>query len=507
MKNILIVDDEYPAVYRIRNLVDYRNLDFQIIGEASNGQEAIEFLSKHPTDIIFTDVEMPKMNGIELATHVKKQFPHIKVVIMSNYSDFDYVKNAFTANVVDYILKCDLTSDSLSKLLLKLNNDTDNSLSSASVSEIMNRESIYRSQIIDAISGKKSIESSANGVVLLMRIDSPRVQAPFFSQDELDLFYRNICDLTAQVLKDILGYVIFVKNNIIVIYLPFASSVAEPSVMNKINLLVQNTSSAIHKFFNYNVLWGISRMSSRDYSLEKCYREALSMLNTSPFSAKIHPYHSINKFKLTQKDEHTLYDLVMHLNILEVNSFIDSLFTKIETDESNEVLINDLQLIASSFCKSFHIEFPNVASTLQKQSYISSADWCKKMFELVITNCIAEKNLEMYSRHTQSAILYIEQNYSTDISRTMLAEYVGVSEQHLSSIFKKDVGENLTTYINNFRIDKIKDLMKTTQTSIKNLYKSVGFYSYNHFFVVFKKHVGCTPEQYQSQFLNKTNQN
>ena len=73
--------------------------------EASNGKEAFEYLQKQEVDILFTDVKMPFMDGLELIQNVVPNHPHMKTVIFSGYSEFEYVKHALTLGVKNYILK------------------------------------------------------------------------------------------------------------------------------------------------------------------------------------------------------------------------------------------------------------------------------------------------------------------------------------------------------------------------------------------------------------------
>lgn len=75
------------------------------IVQAANGKEALQCIEKYKIDILFTDVKMPVMNGLELAKEVYKRWPEIKIIIYSAYGEFDYAKQALEANAVSYLLK------------------------------------------------------------------------------------------------------------------------------------------------------------------------------------------------------------------------------------------------------------------------------------------------------------------------------------------------------------------------------------------------------------------
>lgn len=104
MYRILIVDDERIERRGIRFLLRKIGVEMEVM-EASNGKEAFEYLQKQEVDILFTDVKMPFMDGLELIQNVVPNHPHMKTVIFSGYSEFEYVKHALTLGVKNYILK------------------------------------------------------------------------------------------------------------------------------------------------------------------------------------------------------------------------------------------------------------------------------------------------------------------------------------------------------------------------------------------------------------------
>lgn len=104
MYSILIVDDEQIERNGIKMLINKYGLELNIY-EADNGKKALEFIEKNPVDILFTDIKMPFMDGLELAEKAKKILPDLKIIIYSAYSEFDYARQAINIKVVHYILK------------------------------------------------------------------------------------------------------------------------------------------------------------------------------------------------------------------------------------------------------------------------------------------------------------------------------------------------------------------------------------------------------------------
>jgi two-component system response regulator YesN len=120
MTEILVVDDEPLVLLTIRSLCDWGRHGIHIAGECGNGKDALEFLSARPgIDIVLTDVDMPVMDGLELAEGMRACGHGADVIFLSSYSNFDYVRRAFKSGALDYILKTELDEDRILALLAK----------------------------------------------------------------------------------------------------------------------------------------------------------------------------------------------------------------------------------------------------------------------------------------------------------------------------------------------------------------------------------------------------
>jgi two-component system response regulator AlgR len=102
---ILIVDDEAPARHRLRELLGdcAATLPLEVVGEATNGREALTFVEKHQVDVALLDIRMPEMDGLETAEHLLK-LPHPPAVIFTTAFDA-YAIQAFEVNAIAYLLK------------------------------------------------------------------------------------------------------------------------------------------------------------------------------------------------------------------------------------------------------------------------------------------------------------------------------------------------------------------------------------------------------------------
>lgn len=105
MYNVLLVDDEREIRQGLRLKIDWQQLGLQIAGEAGNGQEALEWLQTGDCDIIITDMRMPIMDGVELLESCSRQYPDIRLIVLTGYDDFQYAHAAIKNRASDLLLK------------------------------------------------------------------------------------------------------------------------------------------------------------------------------------------------------------------------------------------------------------------------------------------------------------------------------------------------------------------------------------------------------------------
>lgn len=102
---VLIVDDEMITIKMLKSIIDWKSLGLDIMGYANNGIEAYNMVVEEKPDIILSDIRMTTMNGLELVKKVKILHKDIKIILMSAYANFEYVKEAMHLGCSDYILK------------------------------------------------------------------------------------------------------------------------------------------------------------------------------------------------------------------------------------------------------------------------------------------------------------------------------------------------------------------------------------------------------------------
>jgi YesN/AraC family two-component response regulator len=116
----MIVDDEAYARKGIISLFPWGKYGMQVAGEAASGEKALEWMERHPIDILFTDLTMPGMSGLELMREASRRHADLKSVVLTCHQDFGYIQEALRLGAIDYIVKTQLEMDKVDAMLERI---------------------------------------------------------------------------------------------------------------------------------------------------------------------------------------------------------------------------------------------------------------------------------------------------------------------------------------------------------------------------------------------------
>lgn len=105
MIRVIVIDDEPPILRTVCDKIEATNPHFRVEATANNGKEALLYLEKRKVDVLFVDVSMPVMNGLELLEKINERKISVIPVILSGYKEFEYVRQAYASHAIDYLLK------------------------------------------------------------------------------------------------------------------------------------------------------------------------------------------------------------------------------------------------------------------------------------------------------------------------------------------------------------------------------------------------------------------
>ena len=119
MLRVFVVEDEYLIRKGIIKYIQQADQQFQVVGEAEDGELAYPKILNLKPDLVITDIKMPFMDGLELSRAVKEKLPDIKIIIISAYGEFEYANQAIQIGVDEYLLK-PVMPDALLEALQKI---------------------------------------------------------------------------------------------------------------------------------------------------------------------------------------------------------------------------------------------------------------------------------------------------------------------------------------------------------------------------------------------------
>lgn len=120
MIKVLIVDDDKLVRKGISSAMPWDEFDMEVVGEASNGLKALDFLKTQPVDLMLTDLAMPVMSGIELMRAARQLYPELHIVVLTLHQDFDYIQEALRLGAIDYIAKVQLEKEQFEHVLQRI---------------------------------------------------------------------------------------------------------------------------------------------------------------------------------------------------------------------------------------------------------------------------------------------------------------------------------------------------------------------------------------------------
>lgn len=543
MLSILIVDDDAYARNNLKNMLNWEEYGFEMLGEAPDGYTAIEIIKKGSPDIIVTDINMPIMNGIALIEYVKHYFPHVKIIALSGYDDFDFVRQSMMKGAKDYLLKHRLNE---TVLLNTLNSVVENVREYKEIGKdekhiqrqlLTGRQMLKQSFIkrlitrgfndIDAIAYEASnlklnLELKSNRLII-MEIDNYSLLEETYSSEELDSFIKTVLDITNEVLMErgkserfYLGSGRFLLVSSIDTTLSYYNAYTQSiEIINKIRKSIKN-------FLNLTACFSISRICPDIMQFDLYYAEAEKVLMDKFYKGKdkVFSVDSVGEIKnvfitLTIEDERNINLYLQSRNYAQITGYISKIFDSIVELKANHKsvqmicveLINVVNKTAKLYgmrTSDIYTNDENPYSKIQKyENIVDIKEWLigiyKKLIELMETYGIDYS----YNEYTKKTIEFINNNYKKDISLSDAAQYIGVSSSYLSKIFKEDYGIGFIEFLNTVRIRNAKVFLENDIISLKDISSEVGFNNYHYFFKVFKNIVGVTPVKYRKDLKQR----
>lgn len=510
MFKVLIVDDDILVRVGIKSFIQWEQLGLILVGEASNGKEALELIETESPDIVLLDIRMPDMNGIDLLKEMEQRQIKTQVIVLSCYSDYEYVREAMKLGAVDYILKLSLKPDELTSILLKVRNLL---LEKASGKEAIKRENILDEYIIKKIENKKNNKEYINNQQINSFISNIDAGNNFLctvnsTQEQNGKNYL-VNNIIKEVLRESDSIYIIDYPQILILFTRVVNS-------SEVYEIIERIVSVLKSYVSLDICVGISSAFIGVDSLNEAYLQCIHSINYSFYyeNRNVILYDETRRFldnnNLLNKEIYSdLSKYIESMNLEETRNVINLLFDKIieEKSASPDVVkdgIIEIINIFSNLLKSYYSSFSDMRilspySEIMKKSNIYQL---RQWFDSFITefyNFTKQILGNKFREEIMKAKEYIIENYNKDIDLSMVAKFVNQSENYFSYMFKKETGENFIDYLNNIRIKKAKELLLNHDYKVYEVADIVGYNSISYFIKIFKKTAGCSPNEYKKQ--------
>ncbi|MNO57418.1 putative response regulatory protein [compost metagenome] len=506
----MIVDDEAILRTGMLHLCNWSEYGIEIVAQAANGQEALQQMKAVQPHVVITDIVMPVMDGVEFTKEMRSQHPDIKIVVLSSYSEFNYVREVFKYGVTDYLLKPKISAAELISLIQALCSNID--LTSHSNLPVKKDPALMLGQWLDsdaALDGKEDaslelhqhfklehfIIAKASTNLLLSRTK--------WTQSQIE---NIIIDLASEHLLGLEYCCVFLKNEALLLVNYGSSQSVE--VIAALKRFAEHTKEALN-FISFVLSHTFDQFSSVKSEHEKLTAHLGRLLYFTE-QALVPENEMMISGEKTNFDELQFTSTLRTFSIDEAISMLKALFSEIQYNRSyDEYSLKRLcqNLIYTTISTLEQLKQPVTelgSSKLKLFKMIDLAFDIRELESILIQFLEQVKSIVQRNDYQQSMILhqvyeYVNKNYANEISLSEMANSLHLNYTYLSSYFKQRTGENLTSYISRVRTDKAKELLLDQALSVSEISRITGFSDHNYFSKVFKKMTGMTPIEYRHQ--------
>lgn len=530
----MIVDDEFLVRTNIKYMVDWDNTvcesnGFVLTGEASNGQEAIRLIESELPNIIITDIKMPQMDGLQLSSYVKSHYPSIKLLILSNYDEYEYVRGTLKNGAVDYILKHKLNNKTIMDALNHIREiiTSESKITHPNNPTDLNSNNILalkRNFIIQLLVGlySKNDEILDRIHTLSLNLQLTQVFPVIMCVDDYsslnlkdsNLLEFSIINVTDEILMDEKsGVATHLSNEKYIVILSFENIHSSATIHNSTQRILSRIASCMNKFLNISVSFFVGPLCNQISQLPESYKNAEERLknriyyeNNSIVTEPMQENGSNMSYYFDNQMENDLYAAIKINDTERIDTLLKTIFTGIETGKpplsTLQMIFTDLLAIINRICKEFTIDLSQIYEKNDLNRYLSgstSLNNSSRWFHLLYNKLgaiLSSSDIMVNSRYVSSALNYINSHYMEDISQVSVADEIGISSVYLSKLFKESLSIGFSEYLRSLRLEKAKSLLQQGNTPIKEIIKDCGFNDYAYFFKAFKKQEGITPKEY-----------
>jgi len=498
---ILIVDDEIPIREWIAYTINNLNINCEIVGLAANGAEAFRLFESGYPDLVFTDIKMPVMDGIELLKLIRQSGRKCYVVILTTYDDFNYARQALSLNADEYILKTEINDSVILEIFERCKAKSCTLTQSESLEEVLRKNAFINEIVNNNISDTNAIKELINEQHIDLEDGYIAVISFYLENCRLDRKFREALSYGE---NDIIRKCIFfIYNNDILLIVANLAQV--PSQSKQIEAL-REFAGKLENVVNGCI--SVSPVYLGLANLRRAANESISGLKLSFYnSSRSTVYMNLSDETDKQKSE--------------IEGFLDKILLLIEKKKAEESLneIRQLSKIISGYefrdidyIKKLYLKILNqyalkytagdskkiidlIHHAQSEFNNVKSFDELVTAVEHRIRDIIWSNNasLDNYSEYIKQAIIYTNEHYQTIEKVSEVSKMLNLNTEYFCRLFKREVGMTYVTYLTNIRMEKAMHLIKYSNIKICEIARLVGYNNISYFSKLFKRTYGKNP--------------
>ena len=522
----IIIDDEKHVREGLILLAEWEKYGIHTILEAEDGEQAIELIKEHRPEIIFTDMRMPRKDGISLLKWLHSSELHSKTIVVSGYDDYEYMRNALYYKSFDYILKPiepEVLNEALKKAVSEWKDQARSRKSQVEDSQVLNEvKPLYWDRMFsklcltgdlseaaeNRIRNEYGLSLADKGVKIALIPIRPFVVKSFQFEDELAFF--TLSNIGNELLRRSNEGVCFrnINNDEELVILIWNADNAP--------LLIQDIHTAIYQYSKVRPIMALGKHSA---DVKGAYDSSHLVLRK----------HDLLSAKRVVTEEDIIDTPLLHLldysndlkwalrsgSMEQIDTQINSLFNLLERDFTfslDQIATWDRQfeLLKNNWLKEYEIN--NEVTFVKREDYWKEdgtfslpkfkkekADEFKELVKI-----LSDAKYQKEKNSMQRIEEFLQKNYQEDINLQEIADRFYLSREYISRKFKQDYDATITDYLTSIRMEKAKNLLENPYLKIYEVAYGVGYQNEKYFSKVFKKHEGVTPNEYRQSYSAKS---
>lgn len=516
MLKILLADDDNLILNQLNEIFSKLSDKAVVAGQAMNGRQAVELALKLKPDLVIMDVEMPVINGIAAASEILSRLPETRVLALSNYDSFHYLRDMMKAGAMDYLLKHELSVSDVRRRLEKLEQrrkEAEQSQREEKLLSLIARQTFLGSlclggepdpDYLEVMLSQRDFSGERFGVATLWVTNFGALYQKG-QPERLIQSVLNVCSTLFSTLQN--GVIAPVSPDAagsagsFVLLFNFEKEVSQQKMEGTLSNYLSLVRGNLKRLLNLDTVMAKGFLFGRLTGLAERYRQLDEELHHLPFRSA----GEQDAWRLDILDERALIDAMDQQDLSQLEQVLERVFSGVlQLDnpfKSAQLAAEELLSLLERYLRRQNLAdgqqlLDRLRSRLPTVSPQSLYEELRGLFATALGSQ-ADPRFSSYSPHTQRVILFMRRRYGENIALTDAAEEAGLSAAYLSRIFKEDTGCNFIDYLTQLRLFRAQALLRESDLSVREVGSRVGFGSSSYFIRVFRRQMGVTPTQYQ----------